>query len=90
MGINFQEFMKKYCTTEAGLGKVEIRIHAESHITLLINEHLTTRLFSLKQENIVKTIIDKKDVIILLPMRGITVQELYVDVNRLVFGGVTA
>lgn len=65
---------------------VNVEIHASEKDTVFINTVLVSWLTFLQLEEVVKTIINKKDVIILVPHRDVTVQELYIDVCRLIFG----
>lgn len=83
---NITAMVRKYVEVKANFRTVEVRIRADEEMTLLFNEFIITRSFSLKQGEVAKCIIDKKDVIIYVPMRDVTVAELFLEVDRCIFG----
>lgn len=84
--MNINELIQQDVAVTHSYKTVQILIHGSQESLTLLNTIIMSTLQVLKSDEMVKDIINKEDVLILIPQRGITMQELIVDVKRLVYG----
>lgn len=84
--MKISEMIRKHVQVNHSLRSVSIEISGSQETIILLNTIMIGWLAVLKHEEMVRCIADKQDVIVLYPQRSVTVQELLVDVKRIVYG----
>lgn len=84
--MKIQDYIKKYVRVEGSLRGVMVIIGGEDQDAIvLMNAYLNKKLNAFVELEIARQIIDKHDVIIVLPARDIQVQELLVEIKKALF-----